>query len=152
MRFPTDVTNQKRCPVCKKVGPGAHPPATPRPETASLSFLVTSESRGKGRVVCLGSDLMLGWDSGVCKSPRSRASLGASLFVARREGEEPGWGDGLQVEFCSTACLRRFLNAAVDELERRVATVEPEVRVARAKLDAGGSPDAEPGNGANSRA
>lgn len=127
MRFPIDVTNQKRCPVCKKSGPGTHPPATPRPETAVLSLVVMS---GAGK--CRGADLFLGWDSGVSKSPRSRASLGAVVRAARREGLDPDRG-GLSIVFCSTKCLRRFLNAAIDELERRAAAVKPEVRAAREK-------------------
>ena len=74
MRFPVNVTSQKRCPVCKKAGPGTNPPATPRPETASLSFVVLSFVHGRSYPVFLGSALILGWDSGVAKSPRSRAA------------------------------------------------------------------------------
>ena len=29
MKFPVNVTHQKRCPVCKKPGPGTDPPDTP---------------------------------------------------------------------------------------------------------------------------
>jgi hypothetical protein len=137
MRFPVNVTSQKRCPVCKKPGPGTRPPATPRPEAASLSVYVGYEHRGRGNVVFVDCDLWLGWDSGVSKGRRSRSSLGAALRAVRREGEDPD-GVGLSLVFCSIPCLRQFLTAAVDELERRAAAIEPEVRAARAKLDEGG--------------
>jgi hypothetical protein len=86
---------------------------------------------GPSRPVALGSHLMLGWDSGVAKSPRSRSSPGASFRAARREGEDPEGIGHLEIQFCSTRCLRQFLMDAVDELERRVAAVESEVRAAR---------------------
>lgn len=133
MRFPVNVTDQKRCPVCKTAGPGTHPPTTPRPETATLTFGPLFDGRGLGGAVCLGVDVSLGWDSGVSASPRSRASLGAHLFAAKREGDDPDYRGGLSIEFCSTRCLRRFLTAAVDELERRAAAVGPRVKSARAQ-------------------
>jgi hypothetical protein len=37
----------------------------------------------------------------------------------------------LEIQFCSTDCLRQFLMASVNELERRMAAVEPQVRAAR---------------------
>jgi hypothetical protein len=125
-----NVTRQARCPVCKAVVAETNPPATPRPETATLTFVVQSFVHGRSYPVFLGGDLILGWDSGVSKSPRSRASLGASLTAARKEARDSDAGT-LEVRFCSTACLRRFLMAAVDELERRAALVEPQVRAAR---------------------
>jgi hypothetical protein len=130
MRFPVNVTSQKRCPVCKKPGPGTNPPATPRPEVATLTFVVQSFVHGRSYPVFLGGDLILGWDSGVSRSLRSRASLGAAFIAAKKEARDASAGR-LEVAFCSTRCLRQFLMAAVDELERRVATVESEVREAR---------------------
>jgi hypothetical protein len=47
-------------------------------------------------------------------------------------------GDGfLQMQFCSIACLRKFLLTAVDELERRAAAVEPQVQAARERAERG---------------
>jgi hypothetical protein len=136
MRFPVNITNQKRCPVCKKLGPGTHPPDTPRPETVSLSISVSHRVRGGCAVEFVASDLWLGWDSGVSRRPRSLYSLGAVVRAARREGQDRDRGSGFSMEFCSISCLRQFLADAVDELERKVAAVAPEVRAARAKLDA----------------
>ena len=135
MRFPVNVTRQTRCPVCKKAGPGINPPATPRPETATLSFYVQSFVHGRSYPVFLGGDLSLGWDSGISKGPQSRVSLGASVFVAKKEARDGGAGL-LEVQFCSTTCLRRFLMAAVDELERRAAAIEPQVEAARQRTPA----------------
>lgn len=129
MRFPVNVTNQKRCPVCKKAGPGTHPPPTPRRETASLTFVVQSFVQGRSYPVFLGGDLILGWDSGVAKSPRSPSSLGAAFIAAKKDARDAGAGR-LEIQFCSTSCLRQFLMAAVDELDRRVAAVGTEVRAA----------------------
>ncbi len=136
MRFPVNATRQKRCPVCKVAGPGTNPPATPRPETASLSLAVWHRA-GKGHAgpVVLGGDLYLGWDAGVCKSPRSRTSLGAVVRVAQVEAPTAGEGM-LKMQFCSIACLRQFLLAAVDELERRAEAVGPEVQAARERAQA----------------
>src|SRR5262249_39776715 len=131
MRFPVNATRQKRCPVCKVAGPGTNPPATPRPETASLSFAVWHRSaKGQAGPGVLGGDLSLGWDAGVCKHPRSRTSLGAVVRVAQLEAPMPGEGL-LQMQFCSITCLRQFLLAAVDELERRAEAVGPQVQAAR---------------------
>jgi len=130
MRFPVNVTSQKRCPVCKKAGPGTNPPATPRPEVASLLFSVQSFVHGRSYPVYLGSDLILGWDSGVSKSARSRASLGAAFTALKKDARNPGAGQ-LEIQFCSTRCMRKFLEAAMDELERRIAAIEPEVREAK---------------------
>ncbi len=58
----------------------------------------------------------------------------AAVRAVRREDQDPGYGCGISIQFCSAACLRQFLSDAVDELERRVAAIEPEVRAARAKL------------------
>ena len=136
MRFPVNATSQKRCPVCKAAGPGMDPPSTPRPETASLSFAVWHESaKPQAGPVVLGGDLLLGWDAGVCKHPSSRASLGVCVNVARLRAPRPGEGL-IQLQFCSIACLRQFLLAAVDELERRAEAVSPQVRAARGRADA----------------
>ena len=136
MRFPVNATRQKRCPVCKTAGPGTNPPADPRPETASLSFAVWHRA-GKGQAgpVVLGGDLYLGWDAGVCKHPRSRTTLGAVVRVAQFEAPTAGEG-ALQMQFCSVACLRQFLVAAVDELERRAEAVGPQVQAARERAEA----------------
>jgi hypothetical protein len=130
MRFPVNVTRQTRCPVCKTAGPGTNQPVTPRQPTATLSFVVQSFVHGRSYPVFLGSDLILGWDSGVSKSPKSRAALGAAFTVAKKEARDADAGK-LEIQFCSTDCLRQFLMTAVDELERRVAAVEPEVRAAK---------------------
>ena len=94
----------------------------------------------KSPVSFLGSDLILGWDSGVARSPRSRVSLGAAFTAARRDGADPNLG-GLEIQFCSIRCLRQFLMGAVAELERRVAAVEPEVRKAKAVRRGPGAAD-----------
>lgn len=131
MRFPVNATRQKRCPVCKTAGPGTNPPATPRPETASLSFAVWHKAaKGQSGPVVLGGDLGLGWDAGVCQHPRSRASLGASVNVAQLQAPRPNEGL-IELQFCSIACLRQFLLAAVDELEKRAIATRPEVQTAR---------------------
>ena len=126
MRFPLNIARQQRCPVCKKPGPGTKPATTPRPECASLLFTVMSHVHGRSYPVFLGSHLMLGWDSGVSKHPLSRSSLGASFFVAKKDGRRADVGT-MELHFCSTQCLRRFLNEAVDELDRRIAVVKPQV-------------------------
>jgi hypothetical protein len=81
---------------------------------------------GRSYPVFLGSELMFAWDSGIAK-PNARASLGASFGVARKDGRDPDVGQ-MSIQFCSTRCLRQFLQKAVDELERRIAEVKPEVR------------------------
>src|SRR5262249_49857977 len=112
-------------------GPGTNPPATPRPETASLSFAVWHRAaKGQSGPVVLGGDLSLGWDAGVCKHPKSRTSLGAEVGVAQLQAPRPG-GGVIPMTFCSNACLRQVLLAAVDELERRAEAVGPEVQAAR---------------------
>ena len=75
----------------------------------------------------LGSFLQLGWDSGVSKHPQARTSLGSSLFVAKKAGRTADAGI-MDIHFCSTRCMRRFLKAAMDELDRRIAVVKREVR------------------------
>src|SRR5262249_37449923 len=128
---------QKRCPVCKTAGPGTNPPADPRPETASLSFAVWHQA-GKGQAgpVILGGDLYLSWDAGVGKHPRSRTTLGAGVRGPQLPAPRPSEG-AINLQFCSIACLRQFLLAAVDELERRTEAVAPEVQAARARAEAG---------------
>jgi hypothetical protein len=143
MRFPVNTTRQKRCPVCNAPGPGTNPPDTPRPETASLSFAVWHRSAvGQRGPVVLGGDLSLGWDAGVCRHPLSRTSLGATVRVAKLQAPRVNEGF-LQMQFCSIACLRQFLLAAVDELERQATLVGPEVQAARARAQAepGGAPN-----------
>lgn len=136
MRFPVNATRQRRCPVCKKAGPGTDPPATPRPETASLSFAVWHQSAAPSAgPVVLGGDLALGWDAGVCASPRSLTALGAVVRAAQLQARRAG--DGLiQLQFCSIACLRQFLLSAVDELERRAEAVRPQAEAARGRAAA----------------
>jgi hypothetical protein len=83
--------------------------------------------------VVLGGNLSLGWDAGVCKHPQSRNSLGAAVNVAQLQAPRPNEGL-IQLKFCSIACLRQFLLAAVDELENRALAVEPAVQVARERV------------------
>lgn len=66
--------------------------------------------------------------------PRSRASLGAVVNVAQLQAPRPGEGL-IQLQFCSIACLRKFLMAAVDELEKRADAVGPEVQAARQRAE-----------------
>ncbi len=89
MRFPIKISKQNRCPVCKKRGPGTKSPVTPRPEAASMAFTVMSYVHGKSYPVFLGSHLMLGWDSGVCKHPQSRSSLVHPILWLRKTGKRP---------------------------------------------------------------
>jgi hypothetical protein len=128
MRFPIQVSRQKKCPVCKR--PGTRRRLTPRPEAAEIAFVVYSHVHGRSYPVFLGAQVMLGWDSGVAKHPRARASLGASFVVATRRGKDQDVGE-MSIQFCSTRCLRRFFKEAIDELDRRIAAVKPEVRAAR---------------------
>lgn len=130
MKFPINISNQKRCPVCKKLGPGTKSAVTPRPEAASLSFRVMSFVQGRSYPVFLGSLLQVGWDSGVSRHPQSRTSIGASFLVAKKGGRTPDVGT-MEVEFCSTRCMRKFLKAAVDELDRRIVIAKREVRLAK---------------------
>lgn len=130
MRFPINVTKQSRCPVCKKLGPGTKSPVTPRPEVVSLAFTIMSHVHGRSYPVFLGSHLMLSWDSGVSKHPRAKYSPGAAFFVATKDGRTPDVGK-FDIQFCSIRCMRRFLKDAVDELERRMAEVKPEVKKAK---------------------
>jgi hypothetical protein len=135
MRFPVNATQQKRCPVCKAAGPGTNPPATPRPETACLSFAVWHRAaKGQSGPMVLGGDLSLGWDAGVCKHPKSRTSLGAVVSVAKLQAPRTGEGC-IDLQFCSIACLRQFLMAALDELERRAEDIGPQVKAAHARAE-----------------
>ena len=144
MRFPVNATRQKRCPVCKLAGPGTNPPADLRPESASLSFAVWhKEGKGEDGPYVLGLDLYLGWDAGVCSSPRSRTTLGAVVRAATLQSQRAGDG-AMQVRFCSIACLRQFLLSAADELERRAEAVGPEVQAARARAEAAPGAAADP--------
>ena len=136
MRFPVDATPQKRCPVCKAVGPGTNLPTTPRAETASLTFAVWHRAaKTQSGPVLLGGEMCLGWDAGVCKHPQSRASLGASVRAAQLQAPRPGEGL-IQLQFCSIACLRKFLMDAVNDLEQRAAAVALEVKAARKRVNA----------------
>ena len=142
MRFPVNATRQNRCPVCKAAGPGTNQATTPRPETASLSFAVWHRAaNGRSGPVVLGGDLFLGWDAGASKHPQSRTSLGAAVRVAQLQAPRPDDGF-MQLQFCSIACLRQFLMAAVDELERRAEEVGPQVQAARERAKA--EPSDEP--------
>lgn len=137
MRFPVNATRQKRCPICKVAGPRTRPPSDPRPETASLSFAVWhTAGTGQAGPGVLGGDLYLGWDAGVSKHRRSRTTMGAVVRVATLQAPRPNDG-AIDLLFCSIACLRQFLTAAVDELERRAGEVAPKVRAARDRLAAG---------------
>ena len=92
----------------------------------SLTFTVMSEVHGRSYPVFLGSHLILGWDAGVSKRPQSPASLGAAFFVAKKDGKTPEVGQ-MEIQFCSTRCMRQFFEAAIDELERRMTEMQPEV-------------------------
>src|SRR5262245_53564041 len=122
MKFPINVSKQKTCPVCKKAGPGTNSPVTPRPEVATLSFLAMPVTQSS-----IDSFFTFAWDSGVCKHPLSRTSLGAAFDAAKYVGKYDG-SSQLHVEFCSTRCMRKFLMEAMNELERQINKVMPEVR------------------------
>jgi hypothetical protein len=81
----------------------------------------------------LDSLLTIGWDSGLEKHKLSRASIGDSFTAVKYSGEYNGHSQ-LDVEFCSTDCMRKFFNAIVDELERRINDKELELNDARALL------------------
>ncbi|HWA26076.1 MAG TPA: hypothetical protein VG734_10460 [Lacunisphaera sp.] len=132
MKFPLNVTQQTYCPVCRKAGPGTNSPVTPRPETVTLTFSVQSFVHGRSYPVYMGSLLMLGWDSGISKHPQSRASIGEAIILAKKYARDPQAGQ-LEVVFCSTRCLRRFVKQAIDELDRRIALNRPTVRKAKSK-------------------
>lgn len=128
MRFPMNLTNQKKCPVCKKAGPGTNPPAAPRPEDVTLTF-------GHMMKVECSADhyLLLGWDAGVGTARRG-GTLGAAFFAARKRSGYLEQTE-LSIHFCSTRCLREFCNAMVDELERRIGVVQPDVDAAKRKSE-----------------
>ena len=136
MRFPVNAARQKRCPVCKTAGPGTISTADPRPETATLSFALWHKAgEGQAGPVVLGGDLYFGWDAGVRKHPLSRSTLGAVVRAATLQA--PRTNDGLiGLQFCSISCMRQFLLAAMDELERRAEAVAPQVMAARARIEA----------------
>jgi hypothetical protein len=50
--------------------------------------------------------------------------------VAKKDGRRPDVGQ-MEIQFCSVRCMRRFLKAALDELERRIAEVKPAVKEAK---------------------
>ncbi|MGL6076167.1 MAG: hypothetical protein ACRC8S_18565 [Fimbriiglobus sp.] len=79
-------------------------------------------------------DLFLGWDSGVSKSPLSRSALGATVRLAELQATQVN-DDMLQIQFCSIACLRQFFTSAIDELERRAASIAPQVQAARERQE-----------------
>jgi hypothetical protein len=84
-----------------------------------------SHVHGRSYPVFLGSHLITGWDSGIARHPQSRTSSGASFFVAKKNRKTAGVGQ-MDIEFCSTRCMCRFLNEVVDELDRRIKTVRHE--------------------------
>lgn len=129
MRFPLNVSKQKKCPVCKSHGPGTRSPVTPRPEVTSISFLSMPVGTKK-----LDSLLTIGWDSGLEKHRLSRTSIGDSFTAVKFSGDYNGHSQ-LDVEFCSTDCMRKFFNAIVDELERRINNKQLELNDARALLE-----------------
>lgn len=129
MRFPLNVSNQQQCPICKCKGPGTHSPVTPRPEVTSISFLSMPVGARN-----LDSLLTVGWDSGLTKHHLSRTSIGDSFTAVKYSGEYNGHSQ-LSVEFCSTECMRRFFNAIVDEIERRIKGKTDELDDARALLE-----------------
>lgn len=139
MKFPVNVSAQKKCPICGKKGPGTCSPVTPRPEVATITFTVMSQVHGRSYPVFLGSHLMFGWDSGISKNPRSRASLGAAFTAAKKDGRDARVGQ-IQIEFCSVPCMRRYLNEAVDELESRINKVKPSVRAVKKQDKSVGAP------------
>jgi hypothetical protein len=138
MRYPLNANKQVSCPVCKKPGPGTKSPVTPRPEAVSLSFTVLSHVHGRSYPVFLGSMLTFGWDSGVSKHPQSRSSIGAAFTVAKKDGRDPEVGE-MELHFCSTRCLRRFLKDAVDELDQRIAAERPALQKAKKSRRSGGA-------------
>jgi hypothetical protein len=130
MRFPLNANKPPlRCPVCKKPTSGADSAAAPQPESVSLGFTVLSHVHGRSAPVFLGAMLQLGWDAGIAKHPRSRANIGAAFTVAKKEGRDTEAGE-MELRFCSARCLRQFLNAAVDELDRRIALNRPAAEAA----------------------
>jgi hypothetical protein len=59
---------------------------------AQLLADVAAQLVQDGPVVPPGADLILGWDSGVVKSPRSRASLAAAFTVAKTDARDTDAG------------------------------------------------------------
>ncbi|MBS0206717.1 MAG: hypothetical protein JSS49_27890 [Planctomycetes bacterium] len=95
----------------------------------SLSFLSMPVGTKK-----LDSLLTIGWDSGLVKHKLSRTSIGDSFTAVKYSGEYNGRSQ-LDVEFCSTECMRKFFNAIVDELERRMHEKQLELNDARAFVE-----------------
>ena len=48
------------------------------------------------------------------------------MNIAKKDGKTPE-ACKIDVEFCSTRCMRKFLNEAIDELERRIEAAKPEI-------------------------
>jgi hypothetical protein len=76
---------RQRQPVLREGGVGV----------AQLLANVAAQLVQDGPVVpAAGADLILGWDSGVVKSPRSRASLAAAFTVAKTDARDTDAGHG----------------------------------------------------------
>jgi hypothetical protein len=108
----------------------------PSADHAATEGGVTLLSRDAGpRWKTIDGLMVVGWDSSDSNSPQSRSSLGASFTAAKWVGKYNGWSQ-LAIDFCSARCMRTFLMDAVDELERQIQTVMPEVKQARRRRNA----------------
>lgn len=124
MAFPVLADRQVTCPTCGKKDIGRdYPEGAPFPR-ASLFTGAYSSHTGQDPTY-MGSFCMLGWDSTV--EERRGHIAGASLELAKNVNPKYRDAATLTVYFCSTQCLRSFLNAAVDELEKKAAAVMKKV-------------------------
>jgi hypothetical protein len=120
MRFPVR-TDRVTCPGCGKRGKrgmsGTHPAQASRP-TVSLYCASLARERDPDPVD-VSLSLGIGWEPG----KGSAVPRGVALWLAR-EAVSVGDIEGMRLDFCSTACLRRFFEACVSELEQRIARAE----------------------------
>jgi hypothetical protein len=114
MKFPCNASKQTSCPACGKRGVGKdYPKGAPFETTRLIAGAMTSE-RGKSRPVYLGSFLMLGWAG-------AGNETGATVEVTNLPNPGPRERSVFTLSFCSTQCLRSFVNASIDLLETRIS-------------------------------
>lgn len=119
MKFPTNASRQTTCPSCKKRAIGNDYPAGAPFERVSLTAGAMSCDRGTKNAISLGAFLMLGWSSPFNET-------GTTVEVANQPDPNHRAGNTLTLSFCSTKCLREFLNASVDKLEDRIDRAKKE--------------------------
>jgi hypothetical protein len=114
MRFPVR-TDRVTCPGCGKRGVGGTHPAQASQPTVSL-YCASLAREPDANPVDVSLSFGIGWEPG----KGGAVPRGVALWLAR-EVVSVGDIEGMRLDFCSTACLRRFFEACVSELEERIA-------------------------------